>query len=174
MSCADNIEVLISEAEIDEKIREMAKELDRDYFGKPVVFLCTLKGSVFFACELAKRVSFPVFMEFIRASSYFGMSSTGNVEMKIDVPLEAIEGKDVIVIEDIIDTGVTLTYIKEIMSARNPASLKFCSLLDKHECRKVPFEGDYVGFVIGDEFVVGYGLDWDEKYRNLPYVGVVR
>lgn len=170
----DKIDVLISEEKVDARIREIAEQIDRDYAGKSVVFLCTLKGACFFACELAKRVTIPVFMEFIRASSYIGKSSTGNVKMLVDVPNDAVEGKDVLIIEDVIDTGVTLSNVTKLIAGRNPASLKVCSLLDKHECRKVEFEGDYIGFTIGNDFVVGYGLDWDQKYRNLPYIGIVR
>ena len=113
-------------------------------------------------------------MEFIQTASYEGTQSTGTVSMKLDIPEEDVAGKHLIIIEDVIDTGRTLSVVKEMMLKRNPASLKVCSLLDKHECRVVPFEGDYIGFTIGNEFVVGYGLDVDQKYRNLPYVGVIR
>ncbi len=170
----DTIDILISEEEVDRRIREVAAEIDRDYAGKSVTFLCTLKGACFFACELAKRLTIPVFMEFIQTASYAGKESTGNVLMKLDVPREAISGKDVLIIEDVIDTGRTLSMVTALMRGRNPSSLAVCALLDKHECRVVPLEGDYIGFSIGNEFVVGYGLDWDQKYRNLPYIGVVR
>lgn len=170
----DQIDVLLSEDVIDKRIRELAAQIDADYAGESVVLLCTLKGAVFFACELAKRITIPVFMEFIQTASYSGTQSTGEVSMKLDVPESAVSGKHVLIIEDVIDTGRTLSVVKEMMRKRNPASLKVCSLLDKHECRVVPFEGDYIGFTIGDDFVVGYGLDVDQKYRNLPYVGIVR
>ena len=113
-------------------------------------------------------------MDFIQTASYEGTQSTGTVSMKLDVPDEAIEGKHIIIIEDVIDTGRTLSVVKEMMLKRKPASLKVCSLLDKHECRVVPFDGDYIGFTIGNDFVVGYGLDVDQKYRNLPFVGIVK
>ena len=170
----DTIDVLLSEDVINVRIRELAAQIDADYAGKSVTLLCTLKGAVFFACELAKRITIPVFMEFIQTASYEGTQSTGTVSMKLDIPEEDVAGKHLIIIEDVIDTGRTLSVVKEMMLKRNPASLKVCTLLDKHECRVVPFEGDYVGFTIGNEFVVGYGLDVDQKYRNLPYVGVIR
>ena len=170
----DTIDVLLSEDVINARIRELAAQIDADYAGESVTLLCTLKGAVFFACELAKRITIPVFMEFIQTASYEGTQSTGTVSMKLDIPEEDVAGKHLIIIEDVIDTGRTLSVVKEMMLKRNPASLKVCSLLDKHECRVVPFEGDYVGFTIGNEFVVGYGLDVDQKYRNLPYVGVIR
>ena len=170
----DTIDVLLSEDVINTRIRELAAQIDADYAGESVTLLCTLKGAVFFACELAKRITIPVFMEFIQTASYEGTQSTGTVSMKLDIPEEDVAGKHIIIIEDVIDTGRTLSVVKEMMLKRNPASLKVCSLLDKHECRVVPFEGDYVGFTIGNEFVVGYGLDFDQKYRNLPYVGVIR
>lgn len=170
----DTIDVLLSEDVINTRIRELAAQIDADYAGESVTLLCTLKGAVFFACELAKRITIPVFMEFIQTASYEGTQSTGMVSMKLDIPEEDVAGKHLIIIEDVIDTGRTLSVVKEMMLKRNPASLKVCTLLDKHECRVVPFEGDYVGFTIGNEFVVGYGLDVDQKYRNLPYVGVIR
>lgn len=170
----DTIDVLLSEDVINTRIRELAAQIDADYAGESVTLLCTLKGAVFFACELAKRITIPVFMEFIQTASYEGTQSTGTVSMKLDIPEEDVAGKHIIIIEDVIDTGRTLSVVREMMLKRNPASLKVCTLLDKHECRVVPFEGDYVGFTIGNEFVVGYGLDVDQKYRNLPYVGVIR
>ena len=170
----DTIDVLLSEDVINTRIRELAAQIDADYAGESVTLLCTLKGAVFFACELAKRITIPVFMEFIQTASYEGTQSTGTVSMKLDIPEEDVAGKHLIIIEDVIDTGRTLSVVREMMLKRNPASLKVCTLLDKHECRVVPFEGDYVGFTIGNEFVVGYGLDVDQKYRNLPYVGVIR
>lgn len=170
----DTIDILIPEEKVDARIRELAAEIDRDYAGKEVTLVCTLKGASFFACELAKRITIPVFMEFIQTASYAGKTSTGTITMKLDLPAESVAGKNIIIVEDVIDTGRTLSLVKEMMLKRGPASLKICSLLDKHECRVVPFEGDYIGFSIGNDFVVGYGLDWDQKYRNLPYIGIVR
>ncbi|MDR3102477.1 MAG: hypoxanthine phosphoribosyltransferase [Methanocalculaceae archaeon] len=177
------IDVLFSEKEIDVRIRELAKQIDADYAGREVTLLCTLKGACFFACELAKRLVVPVFMEYIQVASYEGMSSTGTITMKLDVPAEVIAGKHVIIIEDVIDTGRTLSRIKEMMLARNPATLAVCSLLGKRGRRAVPLMGElhasdigvhYIGFTIDNEFVVGYGLDWNQKYRNLPCIGIVR
>ncbi|MCZ0861883.1 hypoxanthine phosphoribosyltransferase [Methanocorpusculum vombati] len=171
---ADTIDVLIPEEKIDARIRELAKQIDTDYAGKSVTLLTTLKGACFFSCELAKRLTVPVFMEYIQAASYEGKTSTGTITMKLDVPVDSVAGKEVIIVEDVIDTGRTLSAVKELIRERRPASLAVCSLLDKHECRIVPFEGEYIGFTIGNDFVVGYGLDWDQKYRNLPYIGIVR
>ncbi|HJJ98816.1 MAG TPA: hypoxanthine phosphoribosyltransferase [Methanocorpusculum sp.] len=171
---ADTIDVLIPEEIIDARIRELAKQIDSDYAGKSVTLITTLKGACFFACELAKRLTVPVFMEYIQAASYEGKSSTSAITMKLDVPDSAVTGKHVIIIEDVIDTGRTLSTIKDLVQTRNPASIAVCSLLDKHGCRVVPLEGDYIGFTIGNNFIVGYGLDWDQKYRNLPYIGTVR
>ena len=169
--CAQ-FDVLLSEEQINSRIAELAAEIDRDYAGKEVVFLITLRGAVIFGCELAKRVKTPVYFEFIQTSSYVGTTSTGIITMKIDVDTSAIEGKHVIIIEDIIDTGKTLKMVKKLILDRKPASLKICTLIDKHECRKVELEGDYIGFTIGNDFIVGYGLDYNQKYRNLPYIGI--
>lgn len=169
--CAQ-FDVLLSEEQINSRIAELAAEIDRDYAGKEVVFLITLRGAVVFGCELAKRVKTPVYFEFIQTSSYVGTTSTGVIAMKYDVDKSAIEGKHVIIIEDIIDTGKTLKMVKRLIQGREPASLKICALLDKHECRKVELEGDYIGFPIGNDFIVGYGLDYNQKYRNLPYIGI--
>jgi hypoxanthine phosphoribosyltransferase len=171
---ADTIDLLIPEEQIIARIKELAKQINSDYVGKSVILLITLKGACFFACELAKHLTIPVFMEYIQAASYEGKSSDGTVVMMLDVPKETVTGKHVIILEDIIDTGRTLTNIKNLIFEKEPASIAVCSLLDKHECRVVPFEGDYIGFVIGNDFVVGYGLDWNQKYRNLPYIGIVR
>ncbi|HJJ69888.1 MAG TPA: phosphoribosyltransferase family protein, partial [Methanocorpusculum sp.] len=123
----DTIDVLISEDVIDARIRELAAQIDADYAGKSVTLLCTLKGAVFFACELAKRITVPVFMEFIQTASYVGTKSTGNVSMKLDVDDDAVKDKNIIIIEDVIDTGKTLSVVKEMIQAKNPASLKVCS-----------------------------------------------
>ena len=170
----DTIDILLSEDVINARIRELAAQIDADYAGESVTLLCTLKGAVFFACELAKRITIPVFMDFIQTASYEGTKSTGKVSMKLDISAEEVFGKNIIIIEDVIDTGRTLSLVKDMILAKNPASVKVASLLDKHECRVVPFEGDYIGFPIGDEFVVGYGLDVDQKYRNLPYIGIIK
>lgn len=170
---AETIKVMIPEEEVDAKIRELAEKISKDYEGKQVHLVCILKGSVFFTCELAKRITVPVSMDFMSVSSYGdGTKSSGVVRIAKDLD-ETLEGKDVLVIEDIIDSGRTLSYLLEVLSRRNPASMKLCTLLDKPDRRTHEVHVDYVGFNIPDEFVVGYGLDYAQKYRNLPYIGVV-
>lgn len=170
---SEKISVLISEEDVDRRIEELGKKISEDYKGRTVHLICVLKGSIFFTCELAKRITVPVTMDFISCSSYGNdTKSSGVVKIVKDLD-ESIEGKDVIVIEDIIDSGRTLSYLMEILKARRPASLSLCTLLDKPERRVKDVTVDYVGFNIPDEFVVGYGLDYAQKYRNLPYVGVV-
>ena len=169
----EKISVLISEQDVDARIAEIGAQISKDYEGKQVHLICILKGSVYFTCELAKRITVPVSMDFMSVSSYGdGTSSSGIVKIAKDLD-ESIEGKDVIVIEDIIDSGRTLSYLLEILQKRNPSSLKLCTLLDKPDRRVKDVKVDYVGFAIPDEFVVGYGLDYAQKYRNLPYIGVV-
>lgn len=168
------IRVLISEEDVDRRIAEIAAEISRDYAGKSVHLLCILKGSVFFTCELAKRLTVPVTLDFMSCSSYgSGTVSKGIVRLVKDLD-EPIEGRDVIIVEDIIDSGNTLSYLVEMMKGRKPASLKLCTLLDKPS-RRVHHEVqvDYTCFSIEDLFVVGYGLDYDQHYRNLPYIGVI-
>ena len=148
-------------------------ELSTDYEGKEVHLICVLKGGVFFMCELAKRITVPVSMDFMSVSSYGdGTASSGVVKIAKDLD-ETLEGKDVLIVEDIIDSGRTLSYLIEILKKRGPKSLRLCTLLDKPERRVKDVKVDYVGFNIPDEFVVGYGLDYAQKYRNLPYIGVV-
>lgn len=169
----ENISVLIEEAKVDQRIAELGKQISEDYAGKEVHLICILKGSIFFTCELAKRITVPVTIDFMSCSSYGAdTKSSGVVKLVKDLD-EPLEGKHVIVIEDIIDSGRTLSYLLEILSARKPASLKLCTLLDKPDRRVKPVHVDYTGFDIPDEFVVGYGLDYDQRYRNLPYIGVL-
>ena len=170
---AENIRVLIEEEKVDKRIEELGKKISEEYAGKEVHLICILKGSIFFTCELAKRITVPVTIDFMSCSSYgAGTISSGVVKLVKDLD-EPLEGKNVIVIEDIIDSGRTLSYLLEILSARKPASLKLCTLLDKPDRRVMPVHVDYTGFEIPDEFVVGYGLDYDQRYRNLPYIGVL-
>lgn len=166
------IKTLISEAELKKRVEELAKQIHEDYGNKEIVFICILKGSVFFTVDLAKSIPGDVKLEFIRVSSYSGTESTGKIELKLDLK-ESIEGKDVLIIEDIVDTGRTLSYLKEHLKTKKPNSLKICTLLDKKERRICEIEPEYVGFDIPDKFVLGYGLDVDEKYRNLPYIGYI-
>ena len=166
----DNLKVLIDEETLQARIKEMGKQLMEEYKGKVLTFICILKGSIFFTADLAKSIDGDVRIDFVRVSSYDGENSTGEIKMKLDLK-DSIQGKDVIIIEDIIDTGRTLKYLKEYLRIKQPNSLKVCTLLDKKERRVCDMEADYVGFTIPDKFVVGYGMDYDEKYRNLPYIG---
>ncbi|MGN0347375.1 MAG: hypoxanthine phosphoribosyltransferase [Lachnospiraceae bacterium] len=169
----DNIRVLISEEEVDAKIRALGEQISRDYAGKTVHLICVLKGGVFFLCELAKRITIPVTMDFMSVSSYGNeKSSSGVVKIVKDLD-EPVEGKDVLVVEDIVDTGRTLSYLLKLLEERKPASLSLCTFLDKPSRRTHEVKVDYTAFQVPDEFVVGYGLDYAQKYRNLPYVGVV-
>ena len=173
MKLEHDISVLIPEEELDNKILELGKKISADYEGKCVHLICILKGSIFFTCELAKRITVPVTIDFISVSSYgSGTVSSGSIKIKKELD-ESIEGKDVIVIEDIIDSGRTLSYLIQMLQERKPNSLKLCTMLDKPERREFEIQVDYNGFQIPDKFVVGYGLDYDQKYRNLPYIGVV-
>ncbi len=165
--------VLIPEDKVHERSAQLAEQISRDYAGRQVHLIGILKGSIFFICELAKRITVPVTMDFMSVSSYgAGTKSSGVVKLIKDLD-EPIEGKDVLVVEDIIDSGHTLSYLLKNLSSRNPASIRLCTLLDKPERREVDVEVDYQGFSIPDEFVIGYGLDYDQRYRNLPYIGVL-
>lgn len=169
----DRIRVMISEEEIIKRIKEMGEQISRDYEGKGVHLICILKGSIFMTCELAKHITVPVTMDFMSVSSYGdGTESSGRVKIVKDLD-EHVEGKDILVVEDIIDSGRTLAFLLDMLKARKPASIKLCTLLDKPDRRVTEVSVDYTGFVIPDEFVVGYGLDYAQKYRNLPYIGVV-
>ena len=170
---AEHISVMKSEEEVDARIKQMGEQISRDYAGKQVHMICVLKGGSFFMCELAKRISIPVSLDFMSVSSYGSdTKSSGVVKIVKDLD-ESIQGKDVLVVEDIIDSGRTLSYHMEMLRDRKPNSLKLCTLLDKPDRRVVPVDVDYVGFQIPDKFVVGYGLDYDQRYRNLPYIGEI-
>ena len=169
----DKIKVLIDEEKLNKRISEIASQIEKEYDGKEITLICILKGSVFFTVDLAKKIKGDVKLEFIRVSSYNdGTESSGEIKMKLDLK-DSIKGKDVIVIEDIIDTGRTLSYLIEYLKMKKPNSVKLCALLDKPDRRVEKVKVDYTGFEIPDKFVVGYGLDFDEKYRNLPYVGYI-
>lgn len=170
---SETIRELISEEEVDKRIRALGEEISRDYAGKQIHLICVLKGGVFFMCELAKRITVPVSMDFMCVGSYGdGTKSSGVVRIAKDLD-EAIEGKEVLIVEDIIDSGNTLYYLMDVLQKRKPASLRLCTLLDKPERRVKDVKVDYTGFEIPDEFIVGYGLDYAQKYRNLPYIGIV-
>ena len=165
--------ILIDEEKIMKRVAEMGAEITRDYEGKELVVICILRGGVIFMSDLVKQIKLPLYMDFMAVSSY-GMStkSSGVVRILKDLN-EDIEGKDVLIVEDIVDTGLTLHYLVDYIKSRNPRSVKVCCFLDKPSRRKVDVEVDYVGFEIPDKFVVGYGLDYAQKYRNLPYVSVL-
>lgn len=170
---SDKISVMISEEEVEIKVRKIAAKISKDYAGKSVHLICVLKGSVFFACELAKRITVPVTIDFMSVSSYGDDTKSSGVVKIIKDLDEPLEGKDVLIVEDIIDSGRTLSYLIEILKQRHPASLQLCTLLDKPDRRVRDVHVDYTCFEIPDEFVVGYGLDYAQKYRNLPFIGVV-
>lgn len=170
---AETVRVLVSEEEVDARIAELGRQISEDYAGKQIHLICILRGGVAFMCELAKRITVPVTMDFMSVGSYGdGTKSSGIVRIKKDLD-DALEDKDVLIVEDIIDSGRTLYYLMDILKERKPKSMKLCTLLDKPERRVKDVHVDYVGFNIPDEFVVGYGLDYAQKYRNLPYIGVV-
>ena len=170
---SEKIKVLLSEEEVDARIQQVAAKISKDYAGKEVHLICVLKGGVFFTCELAKRITVPVTLDFMSVSSYGDdTKSSGVVKIVKDLDQPLI-GKDVLIVEDIIDSGRTLSYLLKILEDRHPNSIRLCTLLDKPERRVVDVDVEYVGFQIEDKFVVGYGLDYDQQYRNLPYIGVV-
>ena len=170
---AETVRVLLTEGEVDTRINQIGEQISRDYEGRQVHLVCVLKGGSFFMCELAKRITVPVSLDFMSVSSYgANTKSSGVVKIVKDLD-EPLSGKDVIVVEDIVDSGRTLSYLLELLGQRGPKSLKLCALLDKPERRVVDVNVDYTGFEIPDEFVVGYGLDYDQRYRNLPYIGVI-
>lgn len=166
------LETLIAEEDLQRRIQELGKQISKDYEGREIVMLCVLKGGVMFMADLAKRVTVPMKMEFMAVSSYGNeYKSSGIVKIIKDLD-EPIAGKDVLIVEDIIDSGRTLSYLKNILETRNPNSIKICTLLDKPDQRVVDVDVDYVGFTIPDSFVIGYGLDYHQLYRNLPYIAI--
>ena len=171
---AEHVEIMLTEEEVDSRIREIGEEISRDYAGKSIHLVCVLKGGSFFMTELAKRITVPVSLDFMSVSSYGGSTKSSGVVRIVKDLDEPLEDKDVLVVEDIVDSGRTLSYLLELLRDRGPRSVKLCTLLDKPERRVVDVKVDYTGFEIPDEFVVGYGLDYDQKYRNLPYIGVVK
>ena len=170
----DKIRVLLTEEEVNEKIKKIGEQVSKDYAGKSVHMICVLKGGVFFTCELAKRITVPVSLDFMSVSSYGSETKASGIVKIIKDLDEPLEGKDVLIVEDIIDSGRTLAYLIEVLKQRGPKDIHLCTLLDKPERRvKKQVKVDYTCFTIPDEFVVGYGLDYDQKYRNLPFIGVV-
>lgn len=169
----DIARILVPEDSIRNRIRELGKQISRDYAGHKLTLVGILKGSVLFMADLMRQVDLPCWVDFMCLSSYSGKESTGVVRLTLDLR-ESAEGRDLLIIEDIVDTGLTLSYLMQNLKTRNPRSLEVCAFLDKPECRKVQVRAKYVGFQIPNEFVVGYGLDYNEKYRNLPYVGILK
>lgn len=173
----DLARILITEQELDEIISRIAADLDRDYGDgdKRLVLLCILKGSVVVMGELMKKITIPVEIDFMRVSSYGGgTKTTGNVNIILDLMRKDLDQCDIVIVEDIIDSGRTLAYLSNYLQLKGARSVRTCTLLDKPSRREVDFEADYVGREIPDEFVVGFGLDYDEKYRALPYVGILK
>ena len=170
---AETVKVMIPEEQVEERIKKLGEQISKDYAGKQIHLICVLKGGVFFMCELAKRITVPVSLDFMSVSSYGDdTKSSGVVKIVKDLD-QPLEGKEVLVVEDIIDSGRTLSYLLKILKNRNPHSVHLCTLLDKPDRRVAEVQVDYCCFEIPDEFVVGYGLDYAQKYRNLPYIGVV-
>lgn len=169
----EKVETLISKSAISKRIDEIAEEIMEEYKGKTIYMICVLKGGVIFMVDLARRINLPVLINFMDVSSYGSdTKSSGNIKILMDLN-ESIEGRDVIIIEDIIDSGRTLSHLTELLLERKPNSLKICTLLDKPERREANVKVDYTGFTIPDAFVVGYGLDYDQRYRNLDYIGIL-
>ena len=166
--------ILYSEEQLRERVQALGAQITADYAGKEPVLASVLRGSYIFMADLTRAIDLPVTVDFMAVSSYgAGTKSSGQVEIKKDLS-DSIEGRDLIIVEDILDSGNTLFYLMEILKARKPASIRICTLMDKPDRRTQPIVADYVGFTIPDAFVVGYGLDYDEKYRNLPYVGILK
>lgn len=169
----ERTEVLISEKDLDKRIGEIAEQINKDFAGKDISLVCVLKGGIMFMTDMAKKLTGTVEFEFIDVSSYCGgTESTGTLTINKDLET-SIEGKHVILLEDIVDTGRTLSYLIQYLKEKNPASLKLCTLLDKPSRRIVDINADYIGFTIPDAFIVGYGLDYQQRYRNLPYIGIL-
>ena len=170
---SENIRELISEENVDARIRELGEQISKDYEGESVHLVCILKGACIFICDLAKRIRVPLSMDFMTVSSYgSGTKSSGIVRIKKDLD-DPIKGLNVLIVEDIVDSGRTLHYLTEVFRERGCKSVRTCTLLDKPERRVVDLDVDYVGFRIPNQFVVGYGMDYDQRYRDLPFIGVV-
>lgn len=168
-----DLEVMYEQEEIQKRLKEMAEEIDRDYNGETIIAICVLRGAVYFAVDLTKKMKTPIELDFIGTSSYFGTETTGNIKLTLDLR-EDIEGRDVLIIEDIIDTGYTLKFLKEHILSKNPKSIKVAVLADKEERREVQVDVDYVGFKVPNKYIVGYGFDYNNTCRNLPYIGSMK
>lgn len=170
----EKIDILLDENTINKRVKELAGELYQKYGDEEVVFVCTLKGAVFFCCDLLKNYHGEARMEFLKISSYQGENTTGEINLNLSVKKDNIKDKHVLIIEDIVDTGYSLQFLYKYLGDMAPKTLASCALLNKKEKRIVPIEPTYSGFEIADLFVIGYGLDYDQKYRNLPYIGVLK
>ena len=169
----EEVHALIEEEDIIARVKELAEQINRDYEGKILHLICILKGRVFFTCDLAKYIKVPVTIDFMSVSSYGNsMASSGSITVNQDL-IMGIEGRDVLIVEDVVDSGRTLAYLAHMLEKREPASLRICTLLDKPKCRISEVDVAYIGFEIEDSFVVGFGLDYAQRYRNLPYIGVL-
>ena len=169
----ERVEVLISKSAIEKRIDEIAEQIMADYKGKTIYMICVLKGGVIFMVDLARRIHLPVLINFMKVSSYGdATASSGHIKILLDLD-ESVEGRDVIIVEDIVDSGRTLSHLQNLILSRNPASLRICTLLDKPDRRESKVSVDYTGFTIPDDFVVGYGLDYAQRYRNLDYIGIL-
>ncbi|MBQ2933531.1 MAG: hypoxanthine phosphoribosyltransferase [Clostridia bacterium] len=164
--------VLISEEELKQICKRLGEQITRDYTGKKLLVISVLKGSILFVSDLLREIKCHCQIDFLSVSSYSGTKTTGVVKFKKDLDIDP-DGMDILIVEDILDSGVTLSYLSGVLAGRNANSIKICTLLDKPANRRADIKADYVGKVIPDEFVIGYGLDYDEKYRNLPYVGIL-
>lgn len=167
----EKIKVLISKEQIENRVKELAKQIRQDYKEKSITAICLLKGSLFFTADLTREIGGKIYLEFMQLSSYEGENTTGTIKLKKDIDFSEIKGKDVLIIEDIVDTGITLNYTLEHIKKAGANSVKVCTLLNKPSRRKIKVPIDYVGFEIENQFVLGYGMDYDQLYRNLPYIG---
>ena len=167
----EKIKVLISKEQIENRVKELAKQIRKDYKEKTITAICLLKGSLFFTADLTREIGGKIYLEFMQLSSYEGENTTGTIKLKKDIDFSEIKGKDVLIIEDIVDTGITLNYTLEHIKKAGANSVKVCPLLNKPSRRKIKVPIDYVGFEIENQFVLGYGMDYDQLYRNLPYIG---
>ncbi len=168
----ENFKVLISKEELEKRIGELAEEIDKDYLGKEITVICVMRGAIFFTVELTLRMKTKLKYEFITISSYEGTDTTGEVTLRTDLR-ESIEGKDVLIVEDIVDTGKSMRYLIDHLKSKNPRTLKVCTLADKVERREVEVPIDYTGFIVPNKYIVGFGFDIDNNYRNLPYVATL-
>lgn len=170
----DILQVLFSEEQLRQKCAELGARISRDYEGKNLLMVSVLKGSVVFMADLMRHITVPCGIDFMAVSSYgSGVKTSGVVKINKDLDID-LAGRDILIVEDILDSGMTLSYLTELLRDRGPASIRIAALLDKPSRRKAEVQPDYVGYVVPDEFVVGYGLDYDERYRNLPYVGILK